>query len=420
MIHFRQLKNGTSAILETVENTDIVSVGFWYRHGSRDETASERGFAHFLEHMLFKGTEKRTAFQIAQVIDRVGGFLNAFTEKELTCLFCTLPREYIELAIEVITDMVNNSVLITEDIEKEKLVVISEIKSIEDNPEERAYELYLETMWKGHPLSRRITGESKNIKKINRENLYAFYKKCFVPSNSVVTVAGKFDPEAVFDLLEKYRNNSTSNRLEQIRTPPVNETAWKFKKNNSHQVYIYTGLSTAPPHKLEDHYKILFFSTIFGESMSSRLFQQLREKEGLCYSVFSFRTYYSDTNLWSIYANTVPDLASRVIKSIDHELKRLHSEPPTEKEVSDAKGQLRGNLILSKEDMESRMKRLLRQYIITGKVLEHEESLSLLKKVTAVDMQEIVKQFIKSDLFSMLAYGNKRLKKYSPGGFNFG
>ncbi|KKK99625.1 hypothetical protein LCGC14_2630860, partial [marine sediment metagenome] len=137
--------------------------------------------------------------------------------------------------------------------------------------------------------------------------------------------------------------------------------------------------------------------------MSSRLFQQLREKEGLCYSVFSFRTYYSDINLWSIYANTAPDLASRVIKSINHELKRLHSEPPTEKEVSDARGQLRGNLILSKEDMESRMKRLLRQYLITGNVLEYEESLSLLKKITANDVQEIVTQFIKSDYFSMLA-----------------
>jgi len=419
LIHFRQLKNGSSAILETVENTDIVSIGFWYRHGSRDETASEEGFAHFLEHMLFKGTEKRTAFQIAQAIDRVGGFLNAFTEKELTCLYCTLPREYLKLAVDVITDMVNNSLLTTEDIEKEKLVVISEIQSIEDNPEEKAYELYLETIWKDHSLSRPITGECKNIKKINRENLYAFYKKCFVPSNSVITVAGKVDPEAVFDLLEKYQNNSTINRLEQIRTPPVNETTWKFKKNNSQQLHIYTGLTTAPPNKFEDYYKILVFSTLFGESMSSRLFQQLREKEGLCYSIFSFRTYYSDINLWSIYANTPPDFASRVIKSINQELKRLHSEPPTKKEVSDARGQLRGNLILSKEDMESRMKRLLRQYLITGKVLEYEESLSLLKKITTVDVQEIVTEFIKPDHFNMLAYGSKRLKNFSPGGYNF-
>ena len=420
MIHFRKLENGSNAILETVKNTDVVSIGFWYRHGSRDETASEQGFAHFMEHMLFKGTEKRTAFQIAQSIDRVGGFLNAFTEKELTCLYCTLPKEHLYLAVDVITDMVNNSVLSTEEIEKEKLVVINEIRSIEDNPEEMAYEFYLETMWKDHSLSRRITGESKNIKKINRENLYAFYKKRFVPSNSVVTVAGKVDPETVFDLLEKYQNNGTSKRLEQIRTPPANETAWKFKKNSFQQVHIYTGLSTAPPDKLEDYYKILVFSTLFGESMSSRLFQQLREKEGLCYSVFSFRTYYSDINLWSIYANTVPDLASRVIKSINHELKRLHSEPPDEIEVSNARGQLRGNLILSKEDMESRMKRLLRQYLITGNVLEYEESLSLLKKITAVNVQEIVTEFIKPDHFNMLAYGSKRLKNFSPGGFNFG
>jgi len=419
LIHFRQLKNGSNAILETVEHTDVVSVGFWFRHGSRDETASEQGFAHFLEHMLFKGTEKRTTFQIAQDIDRVGGLLNAFTEKELTCLYCTLPREHLELAVDVITDMVDNSVLNSDEIEKEKLVVINEIRSIEDSPEERAYELYLETMWKDHSLSRRIAGESNNIKKIDRENLYAFYRKRFVTSNSVVTVAGKVDPEAVFDLLEKYQNNSTSSPVEQFRTPPVNETTWKFEKNNFQQVHIYTGLSTAPPDKLEDYYKILVFSTLFGESMSSRLFQQLREKEGLCYSIFSFRTYYSDINLWSIYANTVPDLASRVIKSINHELKRLHSELPNEKEVADARGQLRGNLILSKEDMESRMKRLLRQYLITGNVLEYEESLSLLKKVTAADVQEIVTEFIKTDRFNMLAYGNKRLKNFSPGGYNF-
>jgi len=420
LIHFRQLKNGSNAILETVENTDVVSIGFWFRHGSRDETENEQGFAHFLEHMLFKGTEKRSTFQIAQDIDRVGGFLNAFTEKELTSLYCTLPREHLELAVDVISDMVDNSVLNSKEIDKEKLVVINEIKSIEDNPEERAYEFYLETMWKDHSLSRRIAGESNNIRKIDRENLYAFYRKRFVPSNSVVTVAGKVNPEAVFDLLEKYQNNSTSFQFEQLRTPPVNERAWKFKKNNFQQVHIYTGLSNPPPHKLEDYYKILVFSTLFGESMSSRLFQQLREKEGLCYSVFSFRTYYSDINLWSIYANTVPDLASRVIKSINHELKRLQSELPSEKEVADARGQLRGNLILSREDMESRMKRLLRQYIITGNVLEYEESLSLLKKVTAADVQGIVTQLIKPDRFNMLVYGNKRLKNFSPGGYNFG
>ena len=323
MIQSRLLGNGARIILDPVATTEALSLGLWFLHGSRDESDGEEGFSHFLEHMVFKGTRRRSAFQIAQAIDRVGGFLNAFTEKELTCFHCILPKEHTELAVDVLVDMVTDSLLDEEEIGREKQVVLSEIQSSEDAPEERSHEVFLETVWDGHPLARRITGESAQVEAIQRSRLESFYRGLFVTGNLVVTAAGAMEPEAMFELLARYLERIPEGSHPLVRTPPRRTVRSEHRQDRFQQVHLYLGTEIAATDRLDEYYRAQVFSTAFGESMSSRLFQQLREKEGLCYSVYSFRTYYSDTGLWTIYANCTPALAPRLIESLARELKRL-------------------------------------------------------------------------------------------------
>ena len=410
MIQSRLLGNGARIILDPVATTDALSLGLWFLHGSRDESDGEEGFSHFLEHMVFKGTRRRSAFQIAQAIDRVGGYLNAFTEKELTCFHCLLPKEHAELAVDVLVDMVTDSLLDEEEIGREKQVVVSEIQSSEETPEERSHEVFLETLWDGHPLARRITGESAQVEAIQRSRLEAFYRTLFVTGNLVVTAAGAMEPEAMFDLLTRYLERLPTGNHALVRRPPQRTVRSEHRRDRFQQVHLYLGTEIKGADQLHEYYRAQVFSTAFGESMSSRLFQQLREKEGLCYSVYSFRSYYSDTGLWTVYANCTPGLTLKLIDSLRRELDRLLREPLTAEEIADARSQLKGNLILSREDMETRMRRLVRQHLFGGRNLEYDESFRLLEKVTAEDVRRVVDEVVVPNRFNLLAYGGRRVK----------
>ena len=369
--------------------------------------------------MLFKGTKKRTAYQIAQQIERIGGYINAFTEKELICFFCTLPYNHFALAIDILFDMMTASILDEREIEKEKLVVINEIQDLEDNPEEKAHELYLEQLWNSHALAGKITGGKDQIKNINCDKLMSFYRERYAASNTVVTAAGRIDPEKILEQLRQYPITASAQPFITGREPPVRAPSWEVRKDKFQQIQIYTGICFNPGGAIKEYYNELVFSTIFGESMSSRLFQHLREDKGLCYSIFTFRTYYSDTALWTIYANTVPESVPGLLSSLNDELAQLLLNPPDDREVEDAKSQLKGNLILVKEDMENRMKRLLRQYVLYDRVLEHEESIRLLDEVTREDVGNVIESMIKPDNFNLLAYGSRKLKRLKQTKYSF-
>lgn len=421
MIQTFRLENGARVILEPFEHTGALSIGFWVTSGSRDEPEQQRGYTHFLEHMLFKGTRKRSAYQIAQQIDRVGGFINAFSEKELTAFYCTLPSEHDALAIDVLSDMFYSSLLAEGEIEKEKQVIINEIKAIDDNPEEKGHEYFLKGLWDGHPLSRRISGEEENVKGITRGGLVEFLQERFTASNLIVSAAGRLDPRRIVDLLNRALVNTTApgDGVETRRFRPERTSSWVCVPDKFSQVNLFTGLTYQPSGKLADYYSELVFSTLFGESMSSRLFQRLRENEALCYSAYSFRTYYSDTALWTIYANTEPHLVDRLLTSLNEEFSRLRREPPDETEVADAKSQLRGNIILSAEDMEVRMKRMLRRYVITGLVMEQQESLDLLNAVSQEDVASVVARMIQPRNFNLLVYGSNSIRDLKLKAYDF-
>jgi predicted Zn-dependent peptidase len=419
LIQSIELDGGARLILETVENTDVASIGLWQLSGSRDEKDSETGFTHFLEHMLFKGTSRRSAYRIAQEVERVGGYLNAFTEKEVTCFYCTLPGEHIDLAVDVLTDMYFSSVLDDRELQKEKAVIVNEIKTIEDNPEEKGQQIYLESLWDNHPLSRKITGEVHDVESIDRQRLAAYYRGKYGPATTVITASGKIDPEDLRTAVESSFPPQDGRPAPVQRRAPAPRFLWEKVPDKFEQVHLYTGTSYSSSTEIGEYYQDLVFNTLFGESMSSRLFQRLREDRGLCYSVSSFRSYFTDVSLWTIYANTIPSLLPNLVEAINEELARLHDEPPTEREIEDAKSQLKGNMILAREDMENRMKRLFRQYHLTGRAIEYDSSLDLLSRVDRRDVLSIIERRIRPQRFNLLAYGSRKLKKLPRSRYSF-
>jgi predicted Zn-dependent peptidase len=419
LIQSIQLASGVRIILETVANTDVASIGLWQLSGSRDEGDREAGYTHFLEHMLFKGTDRRNAYQIAQEVERVGGYLNAFTEKEVTCYYCTLPGESIDLAVDVLTDMYFSSRLDDGELRKEKAVIVNEIKTIEDNPEEKGQQIYLESLWDGHPLSRKITGEVQQVEAIDKQNLLAFYRQRYAPPTTVITVSGKIAVDPLLASLDSAFSVNSGGGPSLQRKLPESRLEWHSVPDKFEQVHLYTGLSYPSSTEIGEYYHDLVFNTLFGESMSSRLFQHLREDRGLCYSVSSFRTYFTDVSLWTIYANTIPSLLPDLVEAINEELARLHDDPPTAREIEDAKSQLRGNMILAREDMENRMKRLFRQLHLTGTVVEYDTSLELLRQIGRSDILSIVEKRIRPESFNLLAYGSGKMKELTRQGFSF-
>jgi predicted Zn-dependent peptidase len=404
MIHTERLASGALLLAEPVDRTDTLCIGFWFLHGSRDEEDGEHGFSHFLEHMLFKGTRARSAFQIAQEIDRVGGLINAFTEKETTCLYVILPREHVRLAFAVLSDMAADSLLDAGEMEKEKAVIVNEIGSVDDSPEEKGHEQYVRRMWGEHPLSRKITGEAAEVKAIERDALAAFYDSRFTPGNMIVAAAGNFDLAEVRGLAE-----------EALAGRGGADTS--FVADRFNQVQLYAGISYPIDRDLAHYYTSLVFSTAFGESMSSRLFQRLREEQALCYTVYSFRTFYSDIGQWTVYANATTAQTGKLLAALDAELARLVREPLDEREIDDARSHLVGSMIVSREDMEPRMKRLVRQHMMIDRVLEFDESVRMIRAVGVDDVARFVRTHVRSDAFNLLAYGSRGVARHA--GFRF-
>jgi len=424
MIHTERLASGALLLAEPVDRTDTLCIGFWFNHGSRDEGEGEHGFSHFLEHMLFKGTRSRSAFQIAREIDRVGGLINAFTEKETTCLYVILPREHLRLAFAVLSDMAADSVLDPAEMEKEKAVIVNEIRSVDDSPEEKGHEQYLRRMWGEHPLSRKITGEAAEVQAIDHDALAAFYASFFTPGNLIVAAAGNFDLAEVRELAGGAlagRGGPAGAVPAPVppRGRPDRRADTSFVADRFNQVQLYAGTSYPLDRELAHYYTSLVFSTAFGESMSSRLFQRLREEQALCYTVYSFRSFYSDVGQWTVYANATPGQTGKLLAALDAELARLRREPLDEREIEDARSHLVGSMMVSSEDMESRMKRLVRQHEMMERVLEYDESVRMIRSVGAADVERFAAAHVRSDAFNLLAYGSRGVARHAGFRFSF-
>jgi len=411
------LPGGAKLLLERVGGTSSASIGFWYPYGSRDEAPAERGASHFCEHMMFKGTPSRSARDIAREIDRVGGYLNAFTERECVCFHCTVPSSAVPVALRVLCDMVLRSSFDEAEFDKEKGVIVSEIVSADDDPEEAAFDAYLGSAWPGHPISRKITGEAAEVALLERDGVRDFYARRFMPDGLVVAVAGSVDPEAVRGLLEDGLSLAARLPLSAERPPrpapapssgdaPAFRPASAWKKADVRQVILHCGLSVPCGRGLSEYDALTAFNCAFGDSMSSRLFQRIREDKGYCYSVFSFFSLARDASLWTVTGSSTRLSFPRFLDAVLGEIRALASDPLSDAEIDEAILHLSGSALIASEDMEHRMKRMARQYLADGKAYSTDECAAALALTPKEIVRSVGDRIRAAGEPNLLAYGS--------------
>jgi predicted Zn-dependent peptidase len=374
--------------MEEIPYVQSVSVGIWVKAGSVDETAKNSGISHFIEHMLFKGTENRSAKQIAEDVDKIGGQINAFTGKEATCYYLKTLSSNVDQAADILIDMFINSKFDEEEMEKEKRVVFEEIKMIEDSPEDDAHDIISELVFKGNPLAKSIIGTPKSLEGISRKAIRKYIAEEYTRDNIVVSVCGRFDPDHICALFD-----CKLTALNAEKTPKVFEEAgyqpnYKVKVKDIEQSHICLGLKGLP---LEDerYYSLVLLNNIMGGSMSSRLFQNIREEKGLAYSVYSMSSSFSNTGYFNIYAGVSHDRIKDALIGIQDELKRLKTEGVTLEELQTAKEQLKGSYIFSLENVNGRMFSIGKNMLLLNKIYTPEEVMASIDAVTMDDIRDI-------------------------------
>jgi len=372
------------------------TVGFWVLAGSRDEAPSISGSSHFLEHLLFKGTERRSARDIAEAFDAVGGDLNAFTAKEYTCYYARVRDRDLELAIDHLADMLQHSVIRREDLDGERQVILEEINMHEDSPEDVVHDLFTQTLWPEHPLGRPILGTADTIRAATRASVRRFYRRHYVPGHLVVAAAGNLRHQDVARMLTERLDTGPELSPGSVRDPrsrratrppaPSGQHAVRRKKTEQAHICIGTnGLARSD----QDRFAFLIVNTALGGGMSSRLFQEIREQRGLAYSVYSYHAQYTERGIFSAYAGTTPARAPEVIGLIRRELEDVRDGGLTDEEFDRAKGHVKGSTVLSLEDPGGRMSRLGKAEIAQGEILSVNEILRRVDRVSLEDARRV-------------------------------
>lgn len=398
------LPNGVRVITEEIEHVRSAAIGLWVGAGSRDERQGYEGISHFIEHMFFKGTEKRSARELAESLESVGGQLNAFTTKEYTCFYAKVLDEDLNLAIDVLSDMFFNSLFDPKEIEKEKKVVIEEIKMYEDSPDELIHDLFSEFVWNDHSLGKPILGTEKSIRSLSREKVLDYLGHHYAPDNLVIAVAGNIKHEdVVAKLAERYGSfKRGGKRL--LEGTPQGQAVERFITKDTEQAHLILGvpgLGQDDP----DIYPMHVFNNVLGGGLSSRLFQEIREQRGLAYSVYSYHSTYVDTGLFAIYAGTSPANTQEVVECVLAEIKDLKEKGITETELARTKAQIKGNLYLGLESVSSRMSRLGKTELTYNRVLTPEEVVEKLEKVTLEDVKRVIRRLWEQDRISLAMIG---------------
>jgi predicted Zn-dependent peptidase len=405
-IEMTTLPNGVRVITEAMPHVRSVSVGIWVGSGSRRETPEQNGIAHFIEHMLFKGTTTRSAEDIARSVDSIGGNLDAFTAKELVCFNTKVLDQHLSQAFDVLADLVLHPLFRPEDIEKEKGVILEEIKMEADSPDYLVHEIFSSNFWKDHPLGKPILGTPQTVRRFDDTMVRDFYRSVYAPANVVVTAAGNLTHERLTGLVRQHFES-----LPPGSTPPVDPVpsthariAMRNKKSLE-QVHLCLGVPSYPlPHS--ERFACYVLNTLLGGGMSSRLFQNIRERQGLAYAVFSELNPYRDTGCLSIYAGTSVESARKVVESITREFRLLKQERVSDEELRRAKDHLKGSLMLGLESTASRMSNLARQEMYFGKFFTLDELVESIEAVTANDVQRIAETFFDSRQIALTVLGN--------------
>ena len=388
------LPNGLRLLTERMPHVRSVSIGVWLARGSRHEPQEQSGIAHFVEHMLFKGTKTRTAEDIAQAIDSVGGQMDAFTAKEYASYYIKVLDEHLPFAVDVLSDIVMNPRFSADDIEREKKVVLEEIKMVEDTPDDLVHELFTENFWADHPLGRPILGTKETVESLTADGLRAYFQSTYSAPNLIIAAVGNISHERVRDIVMKTFHALPTGTTPIAEGPPRPVACTIIRNKELEQSHVCLGTSGYQQDH-EERYSSYVMNTILGGSMSSRLFQNVREKRGLAYAVFSGLSAYRDTGSMTIYAGCANDAVGELIDVVITELRKMKDEALGDAELRRAKDHLKGSLMLNLESTSSRMSHIARQEIYFDRQFGLDETLEGVERVTPDDIQRVAR-----DLFS--------------------
>jgi predicted Zn-dependent peptidase len=387
--------SGLRVLTEQMPGVRSVTLGFWVDIGSRDERPSVAGASHYLEHLLFKGTKTRSAQDIAEAFDAVGGDLNAFSAKEYTCYHCRVLDRDLPMAVAYMTDMLQSSTIARADVDGERGVILEEIGMRDDAPDDLIHDLFAETLWKGHPLGRPVLGTRETINAITRQQVHGFYRRNYRPAKFVVAAAGNVRHDELCALLEKgmdagkrLADPDSARKVRLGGTAPASPGGTLVTNRKTEQAHLCLGTSgLARNHP--DRFAFGVVNVALGGGMSSRLFQEIREKRGLAYSVYSYHSQFAETGLFCVYAGTMPGRAKEVLGIVRRELRRMAEDGLSAEELDRAKGHVKGSLVLSLEETPSRMSRLGKSEIGHGEILSIDEILDRIDSVTREDAQRV-------------------------------
>jgi predicted Zn-dependent peptidase len=399
------LPNGLILLTERMDYLRSVAMGVWIKSGSRCETAEMNGISHFVEHMLFKGTRSRSAQSIAREMDSIGGNLDAFTSKETICFNVKSLSDHVPIALDVLTDMVLNPIFALPDIERERGVILEEIKIDEDNPDVLVHELFTQSFWKGHPLGKPILGTTETVGRLGQQQLFGYHGDRFHGGNMVFSAAGDLDHDRFADAVaKKFSALAGGQTLHELSAPEPSARIILRNKKSLEQVQICLGVP-APPVTDENRYATLILNTVLGGGMSSRLFQTIREERGLAYSVYSDLSPYRDTGNLCVYAGTSAGKAVEVVDLILAEFRNLKETPISVEELTRAKDQLKGNILLGLESSNSRMANLARQEMYFHQFFSADEVIARIDEVDAAEVQMMAQRLFQPDRIAVTLLG---------------
>ena len=398
------LSNGIRVVSETLPKSRSISIGVWVKVGSRHEAREIGGISHFIEHLFFKGTQKRTAKDIAIEMDSIGGEMNAFTTQETTTFYAKVVDEHLPVAIDILSDILLGSKFDPMEMEKERKVILEEIKGVEDSPDDYIHELFTSTVWPDNPLGRPILGTKETIKALTHKDIMSYIDRYYSPKEIVISVAGNFEHARLVDLL-----NASFGRLSRSGDPkkesaPTFTHAVEVKKKQLEQIQVCMGCNGLY-YTHDDRYAMSALNTVLGNSMSSRLFQEVREQNALAYSIYSYITAYRDTGLLTVYAGTDPSNALEVVKLVMKEFRKIKDEGITPAEEKRVKNQIKGSMVLSLESSNSHMSRIARQEIYFGKYISIDDIIKGVEKVTTEQVRVLARQLFTPENISLAILG---------------
>lgn len=393
MIQKHTCKNGVRTVLENIPTVRSVTIGIWVLAGSRNETKQTNGISHFLEHMFFKGTKTRTAQDIAEAFDSIGGQVNAFTSKEYTCYYARVLDSHKEYALDILADMFFNSKFDEEEMAREKKVILEEIKMSEDTPDDIIHDLLANAAYDGHPLGYPILGTEEHLNSFTSDSLRNYIREKYVPENIVISVAGNVDEAFISKVEEHFGSFGSEASPTHLLIPDFHSKSVRRQKDTeqAHLCMGYPGLPVGD----EQVYSLILMNNVLGGSMSSRLFQEVRENRGLAYSVFSYHSSFLDSGMLTIYAGTGKDQLSELQDTIQTTIQNLIRDGLTDKEIRNSKEQMKGNLTLSLESTNSRMSRNGRNELLLKRHRSLDELINEIDKVNHQSIQEIIDRTFK-------------------------